>query len=822
MISPRWMKVARDVWSNKTRTILVVMSIAVGVFAVGTTLTIQDVLAREMDRNWQASNPASLRVGIGGFQQDFVTSIRQMPEVADAEGRSSMFIRARAAGTEDFKYIETFALDNFNDVRINTIEKADVTAADWPPAKREVILGVNSLAFLGVKIGDNIELQNWNGKNYTMRVAGTAYSVDEGGGPFIQNATGFVTFDTWEWLDQGREFDTLLVRVADKTTDRDYIQEVGDTIRDRVQRDGKAFRSVRVPQEPGKHPISQTVTGIVALMTAIGIASLIMSGFLVINTISAVLAQHVRQIGMMKAVGARTGQLSRMYFGMVLVFGFLSLFVAVPLGMLGARYFVQYLGEVLLNLKISSFLPPASVFAIQIAIGFIAPLIAAVAPVFSGTRKTVREALSDYGMSGGGKEKQRGTRGQGDKGTRQRFRLITLSPLHLITLSRPLIISLRNTFRRKGRLIMTLITLVLGGAIFIGVMSARDGLTRTTDLALAYWNYDMDVSLTRDYPAEQIEREALAVPGVTRVESWGFANARRQLEDRKEGSGFLLVGPPAETDMLKPILRQGRWLTIDDIDAVVLNTIMLENEKDSGGIGGIELGDVVNLKINGTFRANLKVVGIAQGVLTGPIGYINRPGLAKITGAGNKFGTLVIGVDTKDAVEQANIAKAIEEHFKRVNLNVNNTSLTSATRTAINAQFSIIIYLLMAMAVLLAVVGGLGLAGTMSINVMERTREIGVMRAIGASNGSIRTIVVIEGAVIGVLSWIVGALLSLPFSLGINALLTAALRFEVFYAFSMLGLLSWLAIVIGIATVASVLPAWNASRLTVREVLAYG
>jgi putative ABC transport system permease protein len=812
MISPRWMKVARDVWSNKTRTILVVMSIAVGVFAVGTTLTIQDVLAREMDRNWQASNPASLRVGIGGFQQDFVTSIRQMPEVAEAEGRSSIFIRARAAGTEDFKYIELLALNDFNDVRVNTIEKADVAAADWPPAKRDVILGANSLAFLSVKVGDTLELQNWNGKKYAMRVAGTAYSVDEGGGPFIQNATGYVTFDTWEWLDQSREFDTLLVRVAERTTDRDYIQEVGDTIRDRVQRDGKAFQSVRVPQEPGKHPISQTVTGIVALMTAIGIASLIMSGFLVINTVSAVLAQHVRQIGMMKAVGARTGQLGRMYFGMVLVFGFLSLFVAVPLGILGGRYFVKYLGESLLNLKISSFLPPTSVFAIQIAIGLIAPLIAALAPVFSGTRKTVRDALSDYGMSGGGKV---------SRGARERRGLFARLPLRSSApvLSRPLIISLRNTFRRKGRLMMTLITLVLGGAIFIGVMSARDGLTRTTDLALAYWNYDMDVSLTRDYPAEQIEREALAVPGVTRVESWGFANARRQLESRVEGSSFLLVGPPAETDMLKPILRQGRWLTVDDVDAVVLNTDVLENEKDNGGI---ELGDVVNVKINGTFRANLKVVGLVQGVLTGPIGYINRPSLAKITGAGNKFGTLVIGVDTKDAVEQANIAKAIEEHFKRVNLNVNNTSLTSATRTAINAQFSIIIYLLMAMAVLLAVVGGLGLAGTMSINVMERTREIGVMRAIGASNGSIRTIVVIEGMVIGVLSWIVGALLSLPFSLGINALLTAALRFEVFYAFSVLGLLSWLAIVIGIATIASVLPAWNASRLTVREVLAYG
>jgi putative ABC transport system permease protein len=588
------MKVLRDVSSNKTRTLLVVMSIAVGVFAVGTTLTIQDVLSREMDRNWQTSNPASLRVNIGGFQQDFVTSVRQMPEVADAEGRSSAFLRARAAGTEAFKYVELYALDDFNDIRINTIDKVEVAAADWPPAKREIILGANSLNFLDVSVGDNIEVQKWNNKTYTMRVAGTAYNVDEGGGPFLQTATGFVTFDTWEWLDQGREFDTLLVTVADRKTDREYIQEVGDTIRDRVRLDGKAFGSVRVPQEPGKHPANQAVTGIVALMTALGIASLIMSGFLVINTVSAVLAQHVRQIGMMKAVGARTGQLSRMYFGMVLTFGFLSLFVAVPLGMLGGRFFVQYLGESLLNLRISSYLPPTSVFVIQIAIGFVAPLIAALAPVFNGTRKTVREALSDYGMSDG-KTRERGSRGAMGLGRllRRSSPPSLLRPVAL-PLSRPLVISLRNTFRRKGRLIMTLITLVLGGAIFIGVMSARDGLNKTTDMALSYWNYDMDVSLTRNYPAEQIEREALAVPGVTRVESWGFADGRFQLEDRKEGSGFFLVAPPAETDMLKPILRQGRWLNVDDIDAVVLNTDVLENEEANGGV---EIGDVINVRL---------------------------------------------------------------------------------------------------------------------------------------------------------------------------------------------------------------------------------
>jgi putative ABC transport system permease protein len=126
------------------------------------------------------------------------------------------------------------------------------------------------------------------------------------------------------------------------------------------------------------------------------------------------------------------------------------------------------------------------------------------------------------------------------------------------------------------------------------------------------------------------------------------------------------------------------------------------------------------------------------------------------------------------------------------------------------------------MAFLLAVIGGLGLMGTMSINVLERTREIGVMRAIGASNKSVRRIFIVEGIIIGVISWLVGALLAMPISKVLSDLIGAQfLSAPLSYTFSLTGVIIWLGLVIVLATVASFLPAWNASRITVREVLAY-
>ena len=538
-ISPRLKKVLHDIGSNKTRTLLVVVSIAVGVCAVGAMLTIQDVLAREMDLNWQASKPASGEISMQSFEQDFVTAIRTMPELAEAEGRDSVNTRAQVGS--DWKAIQLFAVHKFDAQRLNVFTPANVNKKDWPPARREILLTQNSLTFLQLKIGGNVKVQMPNGQTYTMRVAGTVRDADEPGAPFITGARGYVSMDTWAWLDEGRKFSTLLFRVAKNPTDREHIQQVADLIKDRVQRDGRSFYSANLPRNPDKHPANDSVQGIVALMTALGVVAMLMSGFLIINTVSAVLAQHVRQIGVMKAAGAQASQLSRMYLGMVLTFGAMSLLMAVPLGIIGARMLVQFIGETMLNLKIGSAWPPISAFAAQIGIGLLAPVMAAFAPILSGTRKTVREALSDYGI---GEAKTRTATAEVDLVAVRRMRKYgdvanamstgqSVQPkkrrIHLnlrlprfVAVSRPTVLSLQNTFRRKGRLVLTLITLVLGGGVFIGVLSAREGLTKTLDLALQYWGYDMDLTLSQSYPVEQVEQVALSVPGVTRVEGLGL------------------------------------------------------------------------------------------------------------------------------------------------------------------------------------------------------------------------------------------------------------------------------------------------------------
>jgi putative ABC transport system permease protein len=108
------------------------------------------------------------------------------------------------------------------------------------------------------------------------------------------------------------------------------------------------------------------------------------------------------------------------------------------------------------------------------------------------------------------------------------------------------------------------------------------------------------------------------------------------------------------------------------------------------------------------------------------------------------------------------------------------------------------------------------------MNVLERTRDIGVMRAIGASDIAIVQLVIAEGVLVGVISWILGALLAWPIStLLANVVGTTMLNSPLDFVFSLDGFLVWLGGVLVLAALASFLPARNAARLTIREVLAY-
>lgn len=793
MLRPRWRKVLRDLWSNKTRTILVVLSIAVGVFAVGLIMGTQTVLTRELDEIYATTNPASLTLFIQPFDDDLVKRVQRMPEVVEAEGRQRVGGRIQT-GPDEWVELDLFALPDYDDMRIYKI--APVEGA-WPPPKRGILIERAALSLIDAKVGDEILVQIGDDVQRTMPIAGLVHDLRRGGAMLEEDVAGYVTFDTLEWLGEPRTYDRMHIIVNGDTSDESHIEAVGDQLREKVERAGYEVYWVSV-RNPNEHEATEALNPIFLLLGTIGSMALILSGFLVVNTISAILAQHTRQIGIMKSIGAAPKQILGMYFSMVFVFGLLSLLVALPLGFLGSRYFTTFLAG-LINFDVVNFDLPPTVFGVEVVISLLVPLLAAVVPVISGSRLSVHMAISDQGV------------GRGIYGRNWLDRVMG----RIRGVSRPVLISLRNTFRKKGRLMLTLLTLTLSSAIFIGVFNVRASLLQTLDEAFLYFNYDIEVDLGRAYRAEQVEGLAQQIPGVVAVESWNFNVVYRVDEAGQEGDEIFMIVPPNETQMINPILVEGRWLLPEDENAVVINSEVLKEEPD------LNVGDTLRLKLDDR-ETDWQIVGLVRGVLAGPWIYANQTYYHNLTGGVGKTGRIRVSTDNPDADYAAEKATQLEDHLTGLGIQVDSSETTAVEKRNIENIFNIIISFLSVMAVLLAVVGGLGLTGTMSINVIERMREIGVMRAIGATDRSVRRIVMIEGVLIGILSWFVGAVLAIPLGKALSDVVGEEV-FEVSltYIFSIPGALIWLGVVIILAAAASYLPARSASRLSIREVLAY-
>ena len=170
-MSPRWRKVLRDLWINKTRTLLVVLSIGVGIFAIGTIAGTQVVLSREVMRVYTASHAASVTLSTP-CEEDFVKAVRRMPEVADAQGRREVTVRARSQAGGEFRNLQLIAIKDFDDIRINTFRPA---GGAWPPARRELLIERSAVEPLQANSGDAITVELADGTERTLRVAGLAY-----------------------------------------------------------------------------------------------------------------------------------------------------------------------------------------------------------------------------------------------------------------------------------------------------------------------------------------------------------------------------------------------------------------------------------------------------------------------------------------------------------------------------------------------------------------------------------------------------------------------------------------------------------------------
>jgi putative ABC transport system permease protein len=611
-----------------------------------------------------------------------------------------------------------------------------------------------------------------------------------------------VSPETMIYLGQSHLFTELHVRVEGAEPgapgNREQVAAAMTAVEDRVERSGREVLNTTIV---GRSIIESIVNTAVLIISSFGWVILLLSGFLVINTISALIAQQINQIGIMKLIGASRLQMVAMYVTLVLVYGTLAFAVAIPLAVTTARYLMTDMVEGMVNIRSDSYAVPVWVYAVMVAIGVLIPLIAGLVPVWQGTRISTYRALNDTGI-------------QSDAAGHSPVERV-LGRLPKTWLQRPLLLSVRNTLRHKGRLLRTMIVLILGTALFIAVISVRQSVDTTQSDFLRYHQYDVEVQFEEAHRLGRLEAAAFELGDVAAIEGWGVSGAIRQRPDGSKSNSYQVLGVPPDSSLLDPIVQAGRWLRPEDEEAVVVNATVVKDEPD------IAVGDTIVLDMGGRERA-WEVVGISSSDAQGPKIFMPYDTFGRTNRNVGQANRLLVTGNQNDAMAQEALESILLNHFEARGFDVRATQTTHKLNDQNGLMFNIIVGFLILNAVLLGAVGSLGLSTTMGINMMERIREIGVLRAIGASNGAIRRIVLLEGIVIACLSWVAGFVLSFPIAQWMSAQIgIALLDMPLSYTYSWWAAGIWFVALLGLAIAASLGPARNAVRLTIREVLAY-
>ena len=808
-MKPRWRKVFHDLIDNKGRTLLVVFSIAVGVFSIGVISGAYEIISTDMSISYSAKHPANIEMRMSNFDVDVLASIRNQRQVESAEARRVFNIRVRVPGSETWTTLDMTAFDNFDS---NTINMLTHIEGKLVPDKREVLIEENALQRLEVGLGGSLEFQLPDGSTKILPVVGVVQDTAAGAGDFLASPAAYITIDTLQYIGHPKLYNRAYVTVSGDGDDIFYIHEVGAELKNKIEKGDVVVSRSRF-SKTHEHPLADTINAILGILMALGILIVLLSSSLIANTLNALLNQHLKYIGIIKLVGGQRRQVFRMYLTLIMAFGVLALMIAIPLGGQGAYGLAMFLaGELNFNLLGYRIVPMA--LLVQIAVGLLVPLIAGLVPVFNGSRITVLRALS-----GGLAEDQNQAAGREARLSRIDWIQIKSTRVLMargIRISRPFVISLRNTFRRKSRLALTLFTLTMGGAIFISVFNVRVTLHDYIGQIGKYFRADVTLDFDVPYRMDEIEQFAMQMPEVERVEGWQFVSAELFGMDGSVVDNLNILAPPAETELVKPLLVAGRFINSTDVRKLAVSEAALNYLPD------LQVGDNLHLKIDGRDE-EWQVIGIFKfvgrdGILAyAPLEYIER-----VTNLVNSSFSYRVVTHQHDRASQNRIADTLDRFFREQGFKVRQAQSGLASLDTASESLDTLVVFLLIMAILTAIVGSMGLTGTMGMNVLERTREIGIMRAIGADDRAVMRTIIAEGMVIGIISFVLAVVLSVPFTYLLSTIVSLAVfQSPIHVVFTYMGYAIWLGLALALSVVASILPARNAARLTIREVLAY-
>jgi putative ABC transport system permease protein len=772
-------KAYRDIAGRKVRSALTVLGILIGVAGIVTIVSTSQNLTRAQAQAFNNSSQADVTLWVWDAPPSLERALEAIPNVDRAELRITYWTKWKVA--EVWQDIYFIGIADFGGMEVNRIALKE----GFYPAWDECLLGVSVKEVTPVAVGQEIIYRAGpdNAEHY-LKVSGFAQSPTYLSSTLTNLSIAYAPAVTVRKMLGITGSNQVLVKVSDLSSVAETAEEIERVIAKRGLSHGKP--QVRDPMD---YPGRRELDALILLMFLFSALGLVLSGFLVANTLAAIITEGVREIGVMKALGASRGQVMRLYLLTTFFYGLAGTILGLLVGSVSQWFLTAYIGR-LANVEILFRISPQGLI-LGALVGLGVALLAGLGPAWTGAAITVGDALAGYGITS--------TYGQGllDRALHRMRGLPSLAA-----------IALRNLARRKARNAVTLTVIALSTAAYLAAQSTHASVSQAIDgifdiyspEAWVYFNEPVD---------SHFGAMLLTVPGVRYVEPWsvddcwiGYAKAR-------------LWGLPADTALYRYQLEAGRWYREGETDAIVISA-------DLAAARDLYLGDMVEVQVGDAAR-EFHVVGIANdySIFLGstvtakvfmPVDMTHR-----ISGRLGRASFFALQLDDSTPENVNRILGQLERKFR--SWRPGTVSAHREFRSALE-QSKVLSIGLSVMVIIVALISAVGVMNTLTLSVLERRREVGVLRAVGANDISLLQVFLTEGLALGLAGWVLGTVVGYPVGRFFVARM-GKLLFQLEFRFTFRLVLAGFLFAILLAALASLGPALGAARLPVAETLRY-
>jgi len=844
----------RNLWVRKSRTLFTLSGVALGV-ALVLAVSITNASARQSFESFfaQASGNASLTIADAasmsvqkGFRDTLLHEVESCPGVVNAVGMTadSALLVGKDKQTTS---LTVMGIEPRQDARVRSYELASGRFLKEQDRSYDIVIPKPVADKRGIALNDKVELLIGREKQ-TFKVVGLL--ADKGSARIYNGAVGFVTLEVSRAVfERGAKYDQIdLVAEPSIATQSDMLNQLKADLQAKL---GDSY-TVDYPASTGKS-IADAISGLTTALSMFTVIALIVSALLTYNTFSMIALERTREWGLLRSLGIGRSQLLRL----VLVEAVFMAFFGAGLGLLGGLLLAIPLTQMMNamfggGLTINEMtVPPGGIVSAAIS-GIVVTLFASFVPAWGVTRIMPMEALRTRSQKREGFIIRHGWKiglvllavfiadaaigilpGAGELSLIVAFSSVTfLVPMVISLLGRVIRYAMAalygmsgrlgslNIQRNKGRATLTVSVIVVGAAMTVGMggmqVSFKAELERWIDSAVGgdFW-----ISGTSAMRPEVGQRIA-ATSGIDAItpERWIYvtvtgATTAKGFTSRKEVILYRIIDPATRRDVTSIRFSEDEdkaeemWGHFASGDAVFISGYIQQ-------LYGIKRGDLLRVRTARGER-DFNVAGIVTDVLQGGRSIIGSwSDMRKYFGQNNAsfyIARLAPGADA-GVVEQT----LKDDIGKSRHLTVQSGNEWRAEMRKMSMQFFTLFDAIVFVAV---VVGVLGVVNTMTMSVLERVREIGMLRSVGMTRTQVTWMVLAEAGTMGIIAALFGVGAGLLLSVMMVNGMKQGTGWSLSWVLPTGPLQSSVVIALVVSQVAAIYPTWRAVRTVIVETI---